>query len=253
MPSLSVRTRFEVFKRDRFVCTYCGGHPPDVLLEVDHVVPRAAGGSDEIDNLVTACWNCNRGKSDRLLDEGDRPTVSPKTVAAMEERLTQAKAYVELLGQLSNVTEAMLEHVTDYWAIAFGARAEEREDGTYRVLDGGTWPKAATVRQFLRDLEMDQILGAVDAAASRVGPKPGNDRYFYAICWRLIKDKRAASLPLDESDAQSWRDALDHSERERVKAVMREAQALDEVGELRDQIRDLNITIRRFREETGRE
>jgi 5-methylcytosine-specific restriction endonuclease McrA len=33
-----------------------------VVLEVDHVVPRAEGGSDDTMNLVTSCFDCNRGK-----------------------------------------------------------------------------------------------------------------------------------------------------------------------------------------------
>jgi 5-methylcytosine-specific restriction endonuclease McrA len=34
-----------------------------VKLEVDHVIARSAGGPDTMENLVTACWDCNRGKS----------------------------------------------------------------------------------------------------------------------------------------------------------------------------------------------
>ena len=60
---LSVRTRFEIFKRDNFTCRYCGQKSPDVILEVDHVVPVSDGGTDDPLNLVTSCWACNRGKS----------------------------------------------------------------------------------------------------------------------------------------------------------------------------------------------
>ena len=239
--SLSVRTRFEVFKRDRFTCSYCGNHPPDVLLEVDHVVPRAAGGSDDIDNLVTACWDCNRGKSDRLLDEGDRPTISAKTVEGLEERLAQAKAYVELLSQLSNVTDAMFGRVQEEWARAFRAVTEERKAGAVWVLpQGAAWPKEATVRIFLRELDLEQILGAVDIAASRVGPNPGNDRYFYAVCWRMVKDKRAASEPRAAED-------------ERLLDLQIENSRLhDKLAEANDTIRDLQINVRRLREDLGR-
>lgn len=237
--SVSVRVRFEVFKRDRFACSYCGNHPPDVLLEVDHVIPRAAGGTDEMENLVTACWDCNRGKSDRLLDEGDRPAVSPKTVAAMQERLEQAKAYVELLSQLSGVTDAMHDHIIDYWAKAFDARVEERDGGAVWVLPGGAWPNHATLRQFLRELDMDQILGAVDAAASKVGANRGNDRYFYAICWRLIRDRRSADVVPTDDETTALR--------------LRLLTLEDELAERDETIADLRKTIRRFREETGRE
>jgi 5-methylcytosine-specific restriction endonuclease McrA len=46
------RIRFEVFKRDGFKCQYCGASAPDVLLQVDHIKPAAAGGEDDIINLI---------------------------------------------------------------------------------------------------------------------------------------------------------------------------------------------------------
>lgn len=58
------RLRFTVLKRDGFKCRYCGRKAPAVVLEVDHIVPVAAGGTNELDNLVTACEDCNGGKSD---------------------------------------------------------------------------------------------------------------------------------------------------------------------------------------------
>ena len=48
------KLRFEVFKRDRFTCQYCGRMSPDVILEVDHIKPVAEGGEDEILNLITS-------------------------------------------------------------------------------------------------------------------------------------------------------------------------------------------------------
>lgn len=47
-------------------CGYCGVHETSVggELEVDHFHPQAAGGSDDIENLVYACTACNRFKGD---------------------------------------------------------------------------------------------------------------------------------------------------------------------------------------------
>jgi 5-methylcytosine-specific restriction endonuclease McrA len=65
---IAVGLRFTVFQRDGFRCRYCGRTPADgALLEADHVLPRSKGGPDTLENLVTACWECNSGKSDRLL------------------------------------------------------------------------------------------------------------------------------------------------------------------------------------------
>jgi 5-methylcytosine-specific restriction endonuclease McrA len=44
---MNKRIRFDIFKRDDFTCRYCGKSSPDVILEVDHVVPKISGGSDD--------------------------------------------------------------------------------------------------------------------------------------------------------------------------------------------------------------
>lgn len=60
-----LRQRFEILKRDGYRCRYCGRSGRLVQLEVDHVVAVAEGGTDDDDNLVTACGDCNQGKSSR--------------------------------------------------------------------------------------------------------------------------------------------------------------------------------------------
>jgi hypothetical protein len=62
--SISNRKRFEILKRDGFTCQYCGKKGATVRLEVDHIEPQSKGGSDDDENLITACFECNRGKSD---------------------------------------------------------------------------------------------------------------------------------------------------------------------------------------------
>lgn len=49
-----------VLRRDRYRCVFCG---KDGLLEVDHIIPWSAGGSDDLDNLRTLCKSCNQDRS----------------------------------------------------------------------------------------------------------------------------------------------------------------------------------------------
>lgn len=56
-----------VFGRDGYICQYCGERGR--RLECDHVVPVSRGGSSEPENLLTACFDCNRSKRDKLLSE----------------------------------------------------------------------------------------------------------------------------------------------------------------------------------------
>ena len=66
--ALSKKTRFEVLKRDKFTCRYCGAQAPKVILHIDHIKPVIEGGSDDLMNLITACQPCNSGKGRIPLD-----------------------------------------------------------------------------------------------------------------------------------------------------------------------------------------
>jgi hypothetical protein len=59
--------RQRIFARDDYTCRYCGERGKK--LECDHVTPLSRGGSDEDDNLVTACRPCNRAKRDKTPGE----------------------------------------------------------------------------------------------------------------------------------------------------------------------------------------
>ncbi len=60
--------RYMVLKRDRR-CVLCGEDGTEYRLEVDHIVPRSKGGSNDLENLQTLCRRCNGGKSN--LDDAD--------------------------------------------------------------------------------------------------------------------------------------------------------------------------------------
>ena len=57
--------RYEVLKRAVFRCELCGASAEDRALEVDHIAPRSAGGSDDLSNLQALCYSCNAMKRDR--------------------------------------------------------------------------------------------------------------------------------------------------------------------------------------------
>lgn len=67
--SLRIGVRYQVLRRDRFRCVLCGRSPATDLgcvLHVDHVHPRALGGTNDLDNLRTLCEACNVGKGARI-------------------------------------------------------------------------------------------------------------------------------------------------------------------------------------------
>lgn len=61
------KLRLQVFQRDGYRCTYCGCNKR--TLHCDHVLAISKGGSNSLDNLVTACELCNSSKGNRSVTE----------------------------------------------------------------------------------------------------------------------------------------------------------------------------------------
>lgn len=78
------RVRFEVLRRDKHTCKYCGASAPEVKLTVDHVVPVSLGGADTPENLVAACADCNAGKTSTSPEETLVDEVSEKALEMRE-------------------------------------------------------------------------------------------------------------------------------------------------------------------------
>lgn len=169
---ISKRLRFEVFKRDGFICQYCGSHPPEIILHIDHVRPVATGGRSDIDNLVTACLECNSGKGAIEL------TVVPQSMAdkALEtqEREAQIRGYEAILtARRERIEEEM-------WQIADALVPGSPEDGLNRA-----WLQK--IRECLGKLGFDDTLDSARIANARF--RYGNAKtfaYFCGICNRKI-------------------------------------------------------------------
>jgi hypothetical protein len=66
--SIRLKDRTAVLKRDGYRCVKCGASPKkdsSVTLHVDHIVPDSKGGTSELDNLQTLCFDCNEGKKNQ--------------------------------------------------------------------------------------------------------------------------------------------------------------------------------------------
>lgn len=59
---LTLKLRYEIFKRDKFKCVLCGTTGKEEKIEIDHIIPISEGGKTIKSNLRTLCFKCNRGK-----------------------------------------------------------------------------------------------------------------------------------------------------------------------------------------------
>ena len=59
------KLRSFIFNRSNGKCVYCGAK----ATEIDHVIPKAKGGTNSSYNLVASCKSCNQMKSNKTLKE----------------------------------------------------------------------------------------------------------------------------------------------------------------------------------------
>jgi ATP adenylyltransferase len=62
---ISGTAKYEVLKRAGFHCDLCGVSADIKALEVDHIIPRNKGGTDDASNLQALCYSCNATKRDK--------------------------------------------------------------------------------------------------------------------------------------------------------------------------------------------
>jgi hypothetical protein len=178
--AISARDRFEVFKRDRFTCAYCGGKPPEVVLHVDHITPVAKGGTNDPTNLITSCRDCNLGKSDVPLDHA-KAAVTRDTITDLREQREQIEAYQAFL-------------------MGERGRREGHADLIARRLEpilrrAATLRERAQIVQFLKELPAAEVMDAVDVLTLKEGLRGDEWRYFCGICWTKIKQSKRSPAP----------------------------------------------------------
>jgi len=172
--AISKRVRFDVFKRDGFICQYCGAHPPQAVLHVDHIVPVAEGGGNEDTNLVTACDHCNLGKAANSLES--IPASLSSRAAEVAEREAQLRGYSEVMAaQRDRIHE-------DCWEVGDIFVAQFRLDGIRK-----DWFQS--IRQFVERIGVHECIRAMELATAR---KPYSReqcfRYFCGICWNIVRE-----------------------------------------------------------------
>jgi len=172
--AISKKIRFEVFKRDGFACAYCGKTPPTVTLEVDHIDPKSKGGKDDINNLITACFDCNRGK--KAIPLTKIPNRLSENLEILKEQEEQIKEYRKFLKKIDARINKDMDAIDAIYTKAYPGW----------ILSDSF--RHGSLKNFLNKLPFTEVKNAMEIATSRISKdKDKVIQYFCGICWNKIK------------------------------------------------------------------
>jgi len=172
--TLTKKIRFDVFKRDSFTCSYCGNKPPNVTLEVDHIIPVSKNGTNDIDNLITSCFDCNRGKGKNEL--GCLPETTIEKIERLKEQELQYKEFKKILSKIKNRKLDEINKIEAIFTSMFG---------NYSFTE--TF-KNKTIKMFIDKLGFNEVEEAMELAVDTIEFPSDATKYFCGICWNKIRN-----------------------------------------------------------------
>jgi hypothetical protein len=174
--AVSKRLRFEILRRDNHACRYCGATAPDAVLTIDHVVPTALGGDDEPSNLVTACRDCNSGK-----------TSMPADAALIDDVSADAVRWAAAMKQVAAIRAQELEDRRELmsWFNMLWCEWTNWRNEPFDAPDGAFLSIPDFIAAGLTRDELSELL--VVAMRSQASDKW---RYFCGCCWKRIRQNQ---------------------------------------------------------------
>lgn len=178
--AVSKRLRYEILRRDSHTCRYCGATAPDVPLRIDHVTPVALGGGDTADNLVTACQDCNSGKTSS--------TVDSATVADVADDALRWAAAMKQAAENLRQQQAPKDEYRESFRKTWNGWTRENGWKTERVDLPQSW-KGSLDAFYAAGLPQEVWPDIIEKSMTNPTVRVDNTfRYACGIAWRMIDD-----------------------------------------------------------------
>jgi len=173
--SISKKLRFEIFKRDGFSCGYCGNTPPKVILEVDHIEPVSKGGESDINNYITACFDCNRGKGSERLNK--IPETLSVNLETLKEKESQIREYQKFITAINRRITRQLRKIEKIFQETYPDRKLTKKF------------RKTSLKYFIDNLPKSTVENAMYIATSKIDYDfHGAIKYFCGVCWCSIRE-----------------------------------------------------------------
>lgn len=165
---LSNKLRFEVFKRDCFTCQYCGRKAPDVVLNVDHITPVSKGGTNDIFNLITSCFECNNGKRDVPLNKKAELDKQREEIEILHERKNQIDMMMRWKKEVADMKGYEVSKIMDYVEEEFGISINENGK--------------VSLQKYIKKFGFSEVLESANIAFSQYSDAETAFSYIPRIC-----------------------------------------------------------------------
>ena len=177
--TISQKTRFEVFKRDGFRCQYCGRTAPDIILQVDHIVPVAEGGGNDMLNLITSCRDCNLGKGKTQLSDMTAIDRQRKQLEDMNEAREQAEMLIRWKRQLLSMMDEQVSSIDELIYSVTG----------YSLNDNGR----RNMKTYIKRFGFQEVYAAAEIAFVRYNDFETAFQKIGGICYNRAKRREVAA------------------------------------------------------------
>lgn len=180
--AMSKRVRYEVLKRDNYTCRYCGAKPPEAVITVDHVTPVALGGTDDPENLVAACRDCNYGKASTA-------PADPLVADVRQADLRWARAMKDAAAVQAAKRDLLIAYVDRFyeeWCQLTMSRLPSNFESSIESL-------------YVAGLPEDEMLDSVHIACTARGVE-SRFRYFCGVAWRKMREIQEVARALYEAE-----------------------------------------------------
>lgn len=110
--SISSETKAQVRARANFACEYCGISETDAggELTIDHFQPQSFNGSDDVENLVYACFRCNLYKADYWAEtESSSQIFNPRRHYSTDHFSVAPDGIIYALSEIAEFTMSRLK------------------------------------------------------------------------------------------------------------------------------------------------
>jgi hypothetical protein len=167
--AITKKNRFEVFKRDNFQCQYCGRDSPEIVLEIDHIEPKSKGGTDDIFNLITSCYDCNRGKRYTKLTDKNEIKKQKEELKKLNKRKEQLGLLLKWRNEISGVIEEEISAIENIFKESTGCSFNP--------------PGRKIIKKLIEQYSFEKVIKATDKSISSYYkptiPKSSNKAFDY--------------------------------------------------------------------------